>query len=37
VFNIHRDAEAEPARQSGTIDLPPMYQDVPERRGAGGP
>lgn len=32
VFNIHRDAEAEPAVQSGMIDLPPMYQDVPQRR-----
>lgn len=35
VFNIHRDAEAEPAPQSGMIDLPPMYQDVPQRRGEG--
>lgn len=33
VFNIHRDAEAEPAPQGGMIDLPPMYQDVPQRRG----
>jgi hypothetical protein len=32
VFNIHRDAEAEPAPPSGMIDLPPMYQDVPQRR-----
>jgi hypothetical protein len=32
VFNIHRDAEAEPAGQTGMIDLPPMYQDVPQRR-----
>lgn len=32
VFNIHRDAEAEPAASSGMIDLPPMYQDVPQRR-----
>lgn len=35
VFNIHRDAEAEPAQQSGMIDLPPMYQDVPQRREGG--
>ena len=32
VFNIHRDAEAEPAPQGGMIDLPPMYHDVPQRR-----
>ena len=32
MFNIHRDAEAEPAPASGMIDLPPMYQDVPQRR-----
>lgn len=32
VFNIHRDAEAEPVASSGMIDLPPMYQDVPQRR-----
>lgn len=32
VFNIHRDAEAEPAPQGGMIDLPPMYHDVPHRR-----
>ena len=32
VFNVHRDAEAEPAPQGGMIDLPPMYHDVPQRR-----
>jgi hypothetical protein len=37
VFNIHRDAEAEPEVQGGMIDLPPMYQDVPQRKEAGSP